>query len=180
MDSFNLLASKFNVSSNDGTFRRMQDFILLWMVFEKEVLALKTESRQGDKTAGNRKRVTTELKNLSRHLPVNNINKKILDRVYSKQKEWYADSNNLDNICRTFYLNSEQKNLVKKVFSENSPSSEELFEAVITVVYKYRCNFIHGDKELKDLHTRQYDRFSLYNELLIECITAKGKLNRKK
>lgn len=64
MKPFELLSQKFNASSHIEAFREMQDFILLWMIFEKEVLSIKNEYRRGDKIVGGRKNVTTELAHL--------------------------------------------------------------------------------------------------------------------
>ena len=61
MKSFDLLSQKFNASSNIEAFREMQDFILLWMIFEKDVLGIKNESRRGDRATATLKNVSQEL-----------------------------------------------------------------------------------------------------------------------
>ena len=173
MKSFDLLSQKFNASSNIEAFREMQDFILLWMIFEKDVLGIKNESRRGERVTATLKNVSQELQQLSQYLSVNSVNASLLNKVYDKQKEWYVDPSDSSWNFKGFNLNAEQKKLMTKAFVDNTATDEEKLEAVLTIIFKYRCNFIHGNKELENLHTRQQDRFSLYNGLLIECINAK-------
>ena len=173
MKSFDLLSQKFNASSNIEAFREMQDFILLWMIFEKDVLGIKNEGRRGDKVTATLKNVSQELQQLSQYLSVKSVDASLLKKVYDKQKELYVDPSDSSRNFRGFHLNAEQKKLMTKAFVDHTATDEEKLEAVLTIIFKYRCNFIHGDKELLNLHTRQQDRFSLYNDLLIECINAK-------
>lgn len=173
MKSFDLLSQKFNASSNIEAFREMQDFILLWMIFEKDVLGIKNESRRGDRATATLKNVSQELQNLSHFLSVKLVDASLLKSVYDKQKELYVNPSDPSRNFKGFYLNADQKELMTKAFVDNNATDEEKFEAVLTIIFKYRCNFIHGDKELQNLHIRQQDRFRLYCDLLIECINAK-------
>lgn len=173
MKSFDLLSQKFNASSNIEAFREMQDFILLWMIFEKDVLGIKNESRRGERVTATLKNVSQELQQLSQYLSVKSVNASLLNKVYDKQKECYVDPSDSSRNFKGFNLNAEQKKLMTKAFVDNTATDEEKLEAVLTIIFKYRCNFIHGDKELESLHIRQRDRFSLYNDLLVECINAK-------
>ncbi len=173
MKSFDLLSQKFNASRNIEAFREMQDFILLWMIFEKDVLGIKNESRRGERVTTTLKNVSQELQQLSQYLSVKSVNASLLNKVYDKQKEWYVDPSDSSWNFKGFNLNAEQKKLMTKAFVDNTATDEEKLEAVLTIIFKYRCNFIHGNKELESLHIRQRDRFSLYNDLLVECINAK-------
>lgn len=173
MKPFELLSQKFNASSHIEAFREMQDFILLWMIFEKEVLSIKNEYRRGDKIVGGRKNVTTELAHLEQHIPEKQIDDELLKKVCQKQKELYIDSTDTTRLFSTFRFDNNQKRLIEKAFIAETATKDELLQAALTAIYKYRCKFIHGDKELLNLHTRQHDRFSLYSELLAECINAK-------
>ena len=173
MKTCKLLSQKFNASNSVEQFREMQDFILLWMIFEKDVLTIKNESRKGDGVHGRQKNVSDELKSLANHLAVSDINKDLLDAVFDKLKSWYFSSMNATNVFTLFKMNSDQRKVVTKAFIDGKASDEERLQAVITVIYKYRCNFIHGVKELFDLHVRQHERFSLYSKMLVECINAK-------
>ena len=173
MTPFELLSQKFNVSFKTEAFREMQDFILLWMLFEKDVLSIKSECRRGDKNRGARRNVTTELAYLEHHITEKQIDDKLLKKVYQKQKELYIDSKGTTRLFAAFRFNANQKRLIEKAFIEEAATRDELLQAILTIIYKYRCNFIHGDKELNNLHIRQHDRFSLYSELLAECINVK-------
>ena len=82
MKSFDLLSQKFNASSNIEAFREMQDFILLWMIFEKDVLGIKNESRRGDRATATLKNVSQELQNLSHFLSVKLVDASLLKSVY--------------------------------------------------------------------------------------------------
>ena len=96
----------------------MQDFILLWMIFEKDVLGIKNESRRGERVTATLKNVSQELQQLSQYLSVKSVNASLLNKVYDKQKELYVDPSDSSRNFKGFNLNADQKKLMIKAFVE--------------------------------------------------------------
>ena len=80
------------------------------MIFEKDVLGIKNESRHGERVTTTLKNVSQELQQLSQYLSVKSVNASLLNKVYDKQKELYVDPSDSSRNFKGFNLNTDQKN----------------------------------------------------------------------
>lgn len=155
MSSTEWLQKHLGVSDYPTNYIEVNNFILLWLIFEKEIL--KTNPTNHNITA-KIERIGAKLHNVS------------IDDVFTKQKEWYYKKEFDWNKFPTASVH--QKDAVNAGFDEKNSDPNKKIVAVIMVIYLYRCNFFHGEKELNKLHIKQKDRLTYYNDFLIACLEA--------
>ena len=63
---------------------------------------------------------------------------------------------------------------VKRILLHGSDDSSETIKAIILIIYRYRNNLFHGEKEI-DLLPNQAEGFIRANKFLIACLDANRK-----
>lgn len=148
------LQKHLGVSDYPTNYIEVNNFILLWLIFEKEIL----------KTKASNHNITDKIKSIGEKLQV------CIDDIFAKQKEWYYKKEFDWNKFPTASVH--QKDAVNAGFDEKNSDPNKKIVAVIMVIYLYRCNFFHGEKELAKLHIKQKDRLTCYNDFLVTCLEA--------
>ena len=78
----------------------------------------------------------------------------------------YIESNKPNLRFRMLNLRSVDKPLVEAVLKGNETAHEKVLLAMLIIIYRYRNNLFHGEKEIRDL-PNQIDNFRNANQLLI-------------
>jgi hypothetical protein len=149
------LKEKLHIDLTKDNEREMSCFLLLWILFERKVL----------KTNGRR------------------VSKAIIDKAPTIQ----VDFQPILGIIRDWYITGKKEGLIFTLFSfdsrilkqsvesylDNSDTTDENVQRfVIAIIYQYRCNLFHGEKDLSSVANTQADRFKAFNIFLTACLNT--------
>ncbi|MCJ7553556.1 MAG: hypothetical protein MUO34_06690 [Ignavibacteriaceae bacterium] len=65
---------------------------------------------------------------------------------------------------------NDQKDFVATVLKSEDQNAENIIKAILIIIYRFRNNLFHGEKELHNIHT-QYENFNWANSFLAEILT---------
>ena len=158
-----------NIDSEE--FVEVRNFMILWNLFESRLFNCDfgQNKRNIDKIRLEPDIVNQTLQYLTeRYTENNNINFrfKYLKFRY-RQKECKNDCGCEDS------RNCDYK-FVKRILLHGSDDSSETIKAIILIIYRYRNNLFHGEKEI-DLLPNQAEGFIRANKFLIACLDANRK-----
>ena len=153
------LKKRRNIDLSKKNEREMVCFLLLWSMFESSILK---PSKAGSDTIPQ--------KIVKRAATINADHKK----VFQKIRELYIENKEPDYIFRKFEFGRTLEDRVKDYLTTSNPSATDEKIVVVAVIYKFRCNFFHGDKNFGDVANSQIDRFKTFNRFLIACLDEKN------
>lgn len=152
------LNEKLHIDLAKDNEKEMSCFLLLWILFERKVLG--TNGHNVSK-AIHEKAPTIQ----ADFLPV-------LGRI----QDWYIIGKQEGLIFTLFSFDSRKLKLVVESYLDHSDTTQENTQRfVLAIIYQYRCNLFHGEKDLSSVANTQADRFKVFNHFLIACLnTVRG------
>lgn len=160
MTSTEFIQNKISPDIYTGKYLKICDFMLLWTLFEKHILS----ATSSDST------IAAKILSAS-----NTLNISCSD-TFDKLKSWYFSDGKSDRVFTLFNAqwSKRHKNLVKNTIESGLKATEmDKLATTIILIYKYRCNFFHGVKELSQLIPGQEVKLDCFNEFLMRCLSTK-------
>lgn len=143
------------------------DFSLLWNLFESK---LSERRRNGDRLSLNYNRLDTIASIIARK--ANHIHQQnFYEPFIAYFKERYIANNATNQLFDGLRIHRQDiKNLVRDVLLEIEQRQEKVIESLLIIIYRFRNNLFHGEKELHNIHT-QYDNFRQANCFLTSVLS---------
>lgn len=160
MTSTEFIQNKISPDIYTGKYLKICDFMLLWTLFEKHILS----ATSSDST------IAAKILSVSNTLTVS------YSDAFNKLKSWYFSDGKSDSVFSLFagHWNPNHKRLVKGTIElESKATGTDKLATTIILIYKYRCNFFHGVKELSQVIPDQEAKLDCFNEFLIRCLSTK-------
>lgn len=146
----------YTISLYNRKFKPVHDFMLIWNIFERDVLRGK-----GDKIIYHEKDVFEFGKN---KYPANEI----ICFFYFFLKERYTNSKN--GAIRFEHLGLSSKKIdISVILFDNKSTISEMNQVCLTIAFRYRNNLFHGNKETADI-IKDVELFEKTNAYLIAYI----------
>lgn len=131
-------------------YNEVRNFMYLWNLFEKEFFQTNYGHHKG-----NVKTIQTNSETLS---------------TLAYFKGIYA--NNQTRFNGLGFKNVQKTTFITNVLSGVISDEASIMQAVIEIIYRYRCNLFHGSKEIASLW-KQKDNFIHANQFILACLEAK-------
>lgn len=128
----------------------VRNFMYLWNLFEKEFFQMNYGQHKG-----NVKSIQTNSETLSTLAYFQGV---------------YA--NNQTRFNGLGFKNVQKTTFITNVLSGAISDEASIMQAVIEIIYRYRCNLFHGSKEIASLW-KQKDNFIHANQFILTCLEAK-------
>ena len=147
------LKEKYQIDLLKPNEMEMSCFLILWPYFEKTVLCKHVQS--------------ASLGIIREAASINADRVEIIQKV----KEWYIDNKAKDHLFHLFNFKSRQlKEKVQAYLDQRDVSSECETIFVLAIMYQFRCNLFHGEKELGSIAKKYVDKFRCFNQSLMTCL----------
>ncbi len=132
-------------------------FPLLWNLFESELC-----SRNANYDC---------LNSISNRFSTNLSNDTIAECVeYFKDR--YVQNGVLNSLFSSVNVPQNKMDIINDVFIEDTTEKTRKIEALLIIAYRFRNNFFHGEKELRNLNS-QRNNFMLLNKFISSIIEIK-------
>ena len=149
------LKKRHNINLREENELEMVSFLLLWSMFENSIL------KNNNTTCNN---IPQRIVKKASKIRANH--KEVLQKI----REFYISHKEPDYIFTKFKFGRTLGDKVKNYLTTSEPSAADERIVVVAVIYKFRCNFFHGDKNFGDVANSQIDRFKTFNRFLIACL----------
>lgn len=146
------LKEKYQIDLCKPNEMEMSCFLILWPVFEKTVLCKHAQS--------------ASLGIIREAAAINADRTEIIQRI----RDWYIDNKPKDYLFRLFKFRSPRiKEKVQAYLGLQDTSSESETIFVLAIMYQFRCNLFHGEKDPGSVANKYGDRFRCFNHYLMDC-----------
>ena len=131
----------------------IKDFSLFWNIFEATVCdTYYTHSKVSLKLADLNLNVTEFQNNLA----------------YFQNR--YVENSDLNNRYSFLHFrDNDNEEIVRKVLLGNTTTSNEKILAIVIIVYRFRCNLFHGNKDIREINY-QRENFEQANDFLMKLL----------
>lgn len=146
--------NKFGTNFTENDLKNIKDFSLLWNIFENLVCDRNCTINRIEASLN---QIEFQIEDFEDHL--------------NYFKERYTAENNTNE--RFEYLRivpNSRKEFVKQVLLENDHNTSNKILALAIIVYRYRNNLFHGEKNFMLLN-EQEENFSVANQVLTSILT---------
>lgn len=158
-DVLNWLNKHFNnvPDFNRDEINSVTDFSLMWNLLENEL--------------GNNQMSIDQLGVIARTIAVKPNCNDFYQPYLTYFQNRYITQNNTNNIFENLlFRRNDKKEFVADVLKGNLTNPQEIIEAILIIIYRFRNNLFHGEKELHNIHT-QYNNFNMANKFLAHILT---------
>lgn len=137
---------------DDGHYTEFLHFMILWNLFEARLCK----------------------KNFSpKNIPDVQISPEVIESTLEYFQGRYTDRNGLndkfDYLGTNKYKKREIRELIKKVLLGEETDQAAIIKALMLIIYRYRNNLFHGEKEIASLPNQQ-ENFDYANNFLMTCL----------
>lgn len=152
------LANYLHLEPDDDFFSLMGDFVLYWSLFEKVFF---------DKDC-----TSDKLENWNEPFVIDEAN---CEAFISTLRKWYLNPDGRENnsAIRKLYHDREKPNKKYLIDGMKSSNMADRKRAIAIVVFRYRNNMFHGEKEIAENVGRYRELFFFANRFLRDCLKAK-------
>ena len=134
-----------------------RNFLFIWGLFESRFFPRKNSFQ-----------FANVLSNTSKFT---NINTALLDRVFAFLTNRYMNNNGFFNALK---LSKKQKSFVSQTLSEANCPPVDKVAATIFIIYRYRNNLFHGNKDILSIPSKK-EIFEYANDFLLSCLELNTK-----
>ncbi len=168
-DQFNLfewLKIYFNKNEmfEHNEIKAISDFSILWNLFE-------------NKLCGNNANANcfSRISNIysTRQPLIAIINSSI---EYFKERYVDVNSNFKPLFNGLLFRSNDNQELVKDVLLDCRNSTSSKIEALLIIIYRFRCNLFHGSKDIETIHLQNVN-FEIINQFLVKLLEENNKRN---
>jgi hypothetical protein len=146
--------NKFGTNFTENDLKNIKDFSLLWIIFENLVCDRNCNINRIEE---NLNPIEFQIENFEDHLN------------YFKER-YTADSNTNERFEYLRIVPNARKEFVKQVLLGNDNNTSNIILALAIIVYRYRNNLFHGEKNFMLLN-EQEENFSIANQVLTSILT---------
>lgn len=129
-------------------------FMVLWSLFEKKFCNC-------DANKSKLKTIAEKYNTL--------FDKDILKQVFEGMVKRYKNEECFNNLR---FRRDNYKNEVRGILDNNNATDEEKLRAILYIIYRYRNNLAHGEKNIETL-IKQRENFEMSYQVLIELLKIK-------
>ena len=146
--------NRFGTEYTENDLKNIKDFSLLWNIFENLVCNRNCSINQMEES-------------------LNQIEFQLVDfessLVYFKER-YTADNNTNERFEHLRIVPNVRKEFVKQVLLGNNNDTSNIILALAIIVYRYRNNLFHGEKNFMLLN-EQEENFSIANQVIKSILT---------
>lgn len=138
-----------NIDSEE--YVEVRNFMILWNLFEARLFDCNFGKNRGN---------------------IDNIHLEddIVNQTLQYLKERYITNGSTNHLLSGLHLrNNDNPALVQNVLLGEINNFSDMIRTIITIIYRYRNNLFHGEKEIASL-PMQKDNFMYANKFLIACL----------
>tara|TARA_B100000768_G_scaffold42271_1_gene41117 strand:+ start:19916 stop:20380 length:465 start_codon:yes stop_codon:yes gene_type:complete len=146
--------NKFGTNFTENDLKNIKDFSLLWNIFENLVCERNCTINRIEE---NLNPIEFQIENFEDHLN------------YFKER-YVADNNTNERFENLRIVPNARKKFVKQVLLGNDNNTSNKTLALAIIVYRYRNNLFHGEKDFMLLN-EQEENFSVANQVLTSILT---------
>lgn len=146
----NHIACDGSIDISAPDYNEIRNFLYLWNLFEREFF---------QKDYGRHKENIKSMQTNHETLPT----LVYFQKVYANNQTRFNGLN---------FKNTQNKTFIENVLSGAISDEASITEAIIEIIYRYRCNLFHGTKEIQSLW-KQKDNFIQANKYMLACLEAK-------
>jgi hypothetical protein len=151
IDVLKYLYKKFNIKIDENDIEEIKDFLLLWNLFESICCNKRANINCIDRIIDSKIELFKE-----------ENYKDIFDYFYNRYK-------NNNSKLEKLNLTLARKKLVQNVLNDNYQDKNNKLKFIISIIYRYRNNLFHGEKDLKFIKL-QKENFTKTNKFLMYFI----------
>lgn len=146
--------NKFGTNFTENDLKNIKDFSLLWNIFENLVCDRNCTINRIEESLNP---IEFQIEDFEDHLN------------YFKER-YTADNNTNERFEYLRIVPNARKEFVKQVLLGNDNNTSNKILALAIIVYRYRNNLFHGEKNFMLLN-EQEENFSVANQILISILT---------
>lgn len=88
----------------------------------------------------------------------------------------YVVNNNTNDLFEgLLFRQNDNSELVRNVLIGSEQRADKIIEAILIIIYRFRNNLFHGEKELHNIHT-QYENFKQANCFLMSVLSINKRI----
>lgn len=149
------LNKKYNTTLEADQLNEIQNFTLLWNIFENLIFGTRFSVSQ----------IEEKIKKI-------NLDQAVINETFEYCKNRYIHDNETNEKFEHLYLrNNDNPEFVKQTFLADNPTNINKVKVVITIVSRFRNNLFHGIKDFKKLHLQKVN-FEMANKLLQSILNS--------
>ncbi|MCM1301096.1 MAG: hypothetical protein NC250_02400 [Alistipes senegalensis] len=139
------------VDIDRAEYTEVRNFMLLWNLFE---------ARLFDCDFGKNRARVSDIR----------LADNLIDETLQYFRDRYTTNNATNLRFKALNLrNNDKPEEIRRILLESTGTVAEKTEAIITIIYRYRNNLFHGEKEIA-LLSEQQENFALANKFLMACL----------
>lgn len=146
--------NRFGTEFNENDLKNIKDFSLLWNIFENLVCNRNCSIQRMEESLN---QIEFQLVNFENSL------------AYLKER-YTTDNNTNERFEHLRITPIARKEFVKQVLLENDKNTSNIILALAIIVYRYRNNLFHGEKNFMLLN-EQDENFRVANQILKSILT---------
>lgn len=141
---------------NRDEINTVTDFSLLWNLFESVL--------------GERRMQINRLTTIATIINRKSNGSNFYDPYLAYFQRRYVNNNNTNNLFEgLLFRQNDNRELVRNVLIGQEQNAEKIIEAILIIIYRFRNNLFHGEKELHNIHT-QYENFQQANRFIMNIL----------